>query len=603
MDNTEPLRNPHSRTLPLCGAIEEVDGKANKATTYSVVAKTLRKIAGSFPRVDLNGVVYEIKAGKVGSASRAGRTILSEDEINGKYPAQPLVILPNANIRASRCKEGKADWTEHTMKEAVDELLVPDGFQYIIVSPEVFDRSELAKQKEFVKTDVYGSVTGVMAPCIYCNSNEYVCHSEFNIQKRSNRRPRVTFGADGTMKAMVSPIFKCTNPVCVGKEPEPGKGQQWHRDWEKTKTHTFSIWTKEAFSQYPDKVRERYSRFFSGIGINSDGTTYADDHLCLDILDDRTNLEFLAERLSQYHQLYRERTQRNYESFVLEQSAGRKFNDNQTIEITWPDFDANQFDSDFHPPKVDAIKNLFSVASKLANPLLLRVLKDHAPDHTQPAPIEAVKSLPAKRPGPEGRPTTGPAQRRSRKEPTKLKPLQPAHLEAFQLLPAKRPGLADRRKSGLVRGWPRKEPTKLTPLVKLLPRPAPLEAVQFLPGNPPGLEDGRKSGPILVHPRIEAAKLNPLVQLLPKPAPLEAIPFLPEKPPKLEDVRPARKLGRPRKEPTQLKPLEQLSLAEAKRLTTRELHVYTKYLADKKPNQKKDALAIVQKYLQMLGQK
>jgi len=231
------------------GGIEDEEENRKPKAAYSVVAKTLRKIAGSFPRVDVKGVVYQIKAGKVGSASRMDRTDLTEDDILRQYPSNPLVQLPNSAIRASSCKKGNKHWNEATMKEAVDELLIPDDFRYIIVSPEVFDRIELAKHSEFVKTNEQGLVTGVMAPCIYCHSNKFVSHSEFNVQKYSSQRPRVTFGADGKMMAMVAPIFKCTNPACVGKEPEPGKDARWVRDLEKKKTHTFSIWTKEAFSQ------------------------------------------------------------------------------------------------------------------------------------------------------------------------------------------------------------------------------------------------------------------------------------------------------------------------------------------------------------------
>ena len=246
----------------------------------------------------------------------------------------------------------------------------------------------------WLQTDLWLRFGGGFGGCSccshFCKTNKHVCHAEFNVQTNSER-PRVSFGADGKPIAMVAPVLKCSNPSCPGKEPEPGtdKHRHWNRDSEKNQVHKFGVWTKEAFSQYPKSVRERYSKYFSGIGVNEDGTTYADEALNLEILDDRTNFEALAERLDKHYQRLREAARRSYLSFVSKQQPARRAGDNQTIHsfvgaapppgINWPAFDEEQFDYDFHPPKVDAIKSLFWIAFGIIKPHLMRDLLDRTP--------------------------------------------------------------------------------------------------------------------------------------------------------------------------------------------------------------------------------
>jgi len=367
--------------------------KSNK-DDCSRITKALRKHvedSGEMPRVDKDGMVCVIKPGEVGSAAKKNAEVLTETEINEKHPAQPKITLPNPDLRAAKCKKGKF-WTEETIDNAVDELLPPAGFCCILVSPEACDREELLKHPEFVKKDEHGNPTkGVMSPCICCGTNKFVQHKEFNVQKHA-ARPRVAFGVDGKLSAMVTPIFKCSNPECCGKKPEDvGKLSSWNRDSELKAAHTFNPTTKEAFAQHPKKICEKCGKHFSGIGVNDDGTMCADEALNLKLLDDRTDFEGLAEHLDMQFQLLRETTRSSHQDFVEKQKPGCAAGDNQDIRgffgaappgqasTKWPAFDEEQFDRDFHPPKVDAIKNLFWIAFLLIEPHLLRDLKDRTP--------------------------------------------------------------------------------------------------------------------------------------------------------------------------------------------------------------------------------
>ena len=250
----------------------------------------------------------------------------SNDYLEKNFPSQPIWMLANPELRAKKCK-GEGDWTKETMAEAVAELYVPSQTQIALVWPDLFDRRELAKHPEFVKHNDDDD-DGVLTPCPYCKSNCFVEFDCWNVEKKKER-PRVTFHPDATLTPMASPIYSCSAPDCAGAPPKLKKdgsysNPRYDPTVEKTKKHTFRIWTKAVFSQYPQDVRDRYTDSFGGIGVNDDGTTFADPKLSLDILDDRNNFASIAEHLEKQFERSKEIARKSYIAFVEKEKPGKR---------------------------------------------------------------------------------------------------------------------------------------------------------------------------------------------------------------------------------------------------------------------------------------
>ena len=140
-------------------------------------------------------------------------------------------------------------------------------------------------------------------------------------------------------------------------------------------------------------MKQRYSKYVDGIGINADGTTFAGPDLIADILDDRNSFARIASDLEKQFQRRLVEAENDYKEFVRVHGANTKSMMSNTIsaasavnqvptipQVMWPAFDSDKFRKEFGPPKEDAIENLFFIAFKRIKPFLLRDLCSRLPD-------------------------------------------------------------------------------------------------------------------------------------------------------------------------------------------------------------------------------
>ena len=371
-----------------------------KKKDVSKVAKSLRKVLQEpfFPRIDDKGMIYT----QSGRSNRSRTTLTTDSEINvliaSSFPQAPIYILPNPEIRALAVK-GQGQWTKETAREAADCFYVPEKFEMILVWPDFLDREALQKYEAF-KTPT----KGVLTPCIYCKTNTHVKLQCFSVSKHGDP-PRRSVKSDATSMALVGPVMECSNPDCSGPTPklsEDGKlmlnKKPWNEDSAKATKHTFRVWRKDCFAQYPKCVQERYNKYLGGIGMNEDGTTFAASDLVADIIDDRNTFADIAQSLERKYLLLEAEAEDRYVKFVKAHGAPPPtrvndirlaFGNAQSMPTTttskeplWPSFDQSTFRSEVGPPGVDAIETLFYIAFEKIKPYLLRDLFSRLPTET-----------------------------------------------------------------------------------------------------------------------------------------------------------------------------------------------------------------------------
>lgn len=364
--------------------------EATKKKQPSKITSYLRSLVSEkfFPKIDTEGIIYQTKqAGVRGTQAKKVRVELSESDIQNlistRFPSAPQYVIPNPEIRALEIK-GDSQWTPSTVKEAVECFYIPSGTRVVIIWPDLFDRPVLRKHKEYQK----GS--RVLTPCPYCGSNEYVKFLCFTVQKKP-QRPRHTVNLDALCSPCISPIMECSSPSCYGEKPTKGaKLDSWSEVAELQSAHSFTIATRKCFERYPESVRRRYNRFVSGIGTNTDGTTFASRALIYEILDDRNSFSTVAARLQRNYEENWTASREAYIDFVIEHgkpaaNAGiaRYFAQPGTTtaaaSVIWPDLRKDEFAVENSPPKEDAIETLFYIVFEEVRPFLLRDLYSRLP--------------------------------------------------------------------------------------------------------------------------------------------------------------------------------------------------------------------------------
>ena len=374
----------------------------------SKVTECLRDLVKEdfFPKIDSQGYIHYTPRGLVLNQARTDRTTLTTDgavsaHIKQFFPSAPLYHLPSAEARALKKKGSALEWTPETRSAAADCFYIMDQTDVLIIWPDLFDRHILRKYSEFrVENNNTKKKPGILTMCPHCKSNKHVKFDCFNVQKWA-ARPRTIVKSDARTIEAISPRLCCSNPGCSGPKPKTGKdgslqnskGQPWDEVQEKARSHTFSVWTKETFSQYPMEVRRKYSRFIVGIGVNDNGTTWASPDLVHDIIDDRTYFADIEAKLESKHQRFSKMAKEAYYDFVeqhgknptrqititeaLQQADSR--GQSATESELWPDFDESIFRAEFGPPKEDAIETLFWVAFEMVQPYMLRDLHSRLP--------------------------------------------------------------------------------------------------------------------------------------------------------------------------------------------------------------------------------
>jgi len=256
----------------------------------SKITKRLRNLVTLpfFPKISPTGMIYLSPKGKTGTDARKSRTTMTTDSevrkhIRQHFPSYPIYKLPNPEFEALDLKGQGGCWTEKSIADAADLFYFPEHSEVVIVYPDLFNRKELRQYPQFCKLAGDGGI-GVLTPCPWCKTNEFVKFKEWNVQKWKDR-PRVTVGRNAESRFLIEPRMNCENIDCAGQPKAPVEDATLARQnlaLEKVKNHQFGIWTKECFSAYPPEVQACYSKYLQGVGLQDDATTFAAAELIAD---------------------------------------------------------------------------------------------------------------------------------------------------------------------------------------------------------------------------------------------------------------------------------------------------------------------------------
>jgi hypothetical protein len=171
------------------------------------------------------------------------------------------------------------------------------------------------------------------------------------------------------------------------KETKP---KIWKKEINLIKPHSFCIWNKDCFSQFPPHVRKKFSRHVFGLAHDDEPMNLPSPSLALQVLDTKNNFSALEDTLQQSFELIEQNAISAYHCFV--EYEGQTYFDTRTVVekmdpksvntspvITWPAFDRATFRKDFGPPKKDGIATIFWVSYNMIKPYLDRDLCSRLP--------------------------------------------------------------------------------------------------------------------------------------------------------------------------------------------------------------------------------
>lgn len=247
----------------------------------------LRMIAQTMPRLNVRGELVTLSKGATGR--QAKKDTLDEsntwrkkqiDKFIHAMPSYPLLEIASPEARALQVfKDHGYEWTERSIEKAAAEFRVPSGTKVLLVMPELFCRDALIKLEQFQvktrnpETDT-DKVTGVMPCCPWCKSNKKVEFKLFECQ--NSKYIRKAIGGNSEITPLFGARYCCRSFVCVGPVPAgeadstgdiirhnkngkvvrdaDGLQQIWSRAAQQANSHSFNIWNKACFSQFPKKV-------------------------------------------------------------------------------------------------------------------------------------------------------------------------------------------------------------------------------------------------------------------------------------------------------------------------------------------------------------
>jgi hypothetical protein len=395
--------------------------KIRKDIQLPPLVRYQRLLADRLPLLNANGQLAYKSTESTGAAAikelSDPKNILSDGAINNlkktRCPNFPFMDVPNPEALARKVLvENQGNITPEVRQYAADFFRIPEGTRMMFIGPEYFCRDQLLHNPKFQVRDSGSVLTGVKPCCPWCKVNIGVCFKSWEC-KNVKTMPRSIVTTNASRMPLFGVRYWCGNNECAGKvqagedvgdgivlvHDKNGKQKLdkdglllvWNRQQELTKKHSFVIWNKDCFSQFPPAVRKRFSRFVFGLAEDDEPQNLPSPHLALEVLDTSKTFSSIEDSLHLAFELIQETAVAAYYSFV--DNYGQQFTAKTDIvsllmkqpitdeppKVKWPHFDKDKLEKEFGPPKVDAIETIFWVCYNMIKPYLDRDLCSRIP--------------------------------------------------------------------------------------------------------------------------------------------------------------------------------------------------------------------------------
>jgi hypothetical protein len=136
---------------------------------------------------------------------------------------------------------------------------------------------------------------------------------------------------------------------------------------ESVRAYIHNFWSKACFSQYPDEVKAKYSRFVFGLGSDDETQILVGDPALSkkEVLKPNRTFAGIADDLRMRFVIRESHAKYDYHVFVKKQGSnvvGNNFFGHQEIaadSVAWPEFDSKRFEAQNRPPDVHGITKIF----------------------------------------------------------------------------------------------------------------------------------------------------------------------------------------------------------------------------------------------------
>ena len=319
------------------------------------IVQVLRTMVDQLPRPNRRGELAWKKTASTGN--QAIQELLNPENrvtdkqqrvlLKGMFPSFPLYSVPNPEIRAKKllaANRGKLHKFPEVVKQAAEQFRVPEGQRVLFIGPEYFCRDILIKDERFQVKDKDGHITGILPCCPWCKNNNGVSFRTFECQNVQSP-PRAGVHTDSTPYPLLGIRYWCKKKGCVGEVPAGEKDNTgrvvmvdkdgeikrhtkghlkdqpmcWEPQYHENTDHSFVIWNKKCFEQFPADVKKIFSRFVFGLAHDYDGcepNLLPTPELALELLDTSKTFSSLSRQLLTYFQVQRENAKESYYEFV-----------------------------------------------------------------------------------------------------------------------------------------------------------------------------------------------------------------------------------------------------------------------------------------------
>ena len=92
----------------------------------------------------------------------------------------------------------------------------------------------------------------------------------------------------------------------------------WCRAAQIETDHSFIVWNKDSFNQYPDSIKSKFAHYVFGLGEEDEPQRLPSPQLAINVLNTRNTFESLEESLDEAFEIKVAHAVCDYQSFVEE---------------------------------------------------------------------------------------------------------------------------------------------------------------------------------------------------------------------------------------------------------------------------------------------
>jgi hypothetical protein len=244
--------------------------------------------------------------------------------VNDTFPSYPLYEIPNPSQHAAKIlKRNNFTWTVENIKEAAECFRIPTGTKFLLFMPEIFFLDELLEHDIFrVKRNspILGEqvVTGVKPCCPWCKTTVVWSSNVGSAKIRMMLHGRVCTLMLSSLLFVDAHTGDTAKTSTDGhpKKNKTGIQEIWCRATELASDHSFVIWNKECFLQFPANIRAKFSRHAYGLAEDDKPRTLPSPQVALEVLNVKNTFRGMQDWFRQAFELREEHAVADHQDFV-----------------------------------------------------------------------------------------------------------------------------------------------------------------------------------------------------------------------------------------------------------------------------------------------